>query len=72
MLTFPTLNESSLANVSASAALKPVMVLVTVTFAVPATGVNLSRVNLTLSIKFPTVASLDAVLPATKKKRVEY
>ena len=48
------------------------MVLVTVTFAVPATGVNLSRVNFTLSIKFPTVASLDAVLPATKKKRVEY
>ena len=41
-------------------------------FAVPATGVNLSRVNLTLSIKFPTVAILDAVLPATKKKRVEY
>ena len=72
MLTFPTLNESFLANVSASAALKPVMVLVTVIFAVPATGVNLSRVNLTLSIKFPTVSILDAVLPATKKKRVEY
>ena len=60
------------ANARAFVYVKPVIVFVSVTVAVPSTGVSLSLVNLILSRKFPTVLFPDAVVPATKKNLVEY